>query len=125
MERIKGEKRKSAKNDSISCDLGLRYPSLQSIAVKPGQFLPDPDYVVPPSLSDNVVQDDGCAPGQDYVAYAFSTANPVLQWLPTKLAEWIGSNLCYELGIPPKRGSLWTASKLNAVITGNIVGGPV
>ena len=31
MERIEGEKRKSAKNDSISCDLGLRYPLLQSI----------------------------------------------------------------------------------------------
>jgi hypothetical protein len=31
MERIEGEKRKSAKNDSISFDLGLRYPLLQSI----------------------------------------------------------------------------------------------
>ena len=31
MERIEGEKRMSAKNDSISCDLGLRYPLLQSI----------------------------------------------------------------------------------------------
>ena len=29
--QIEGEKRKSAKNDSISCDLGLRYPLLQSI----------------------------------------------------------------------------------------------
>ena len=31
MERVEGEKRKSANNDSISCDLGLRYPLLQSI----------------------------------------------------------------------------------------------
>lgn len=31
MQRIEGEKRMSAKNDSISCDLGLRYPLLQSI----------------------------------------------------------------------------------------------
>ncbi len=31
MERIEGEKRNSAKNDSISCDLGLRYPLLRSI----------------------------------------------------------------------------------------------
>jgi hypothetical protein len=51
-------------------------------------------------------------------------AHPVLRWLPTKLAEWVGSNLCVELGIPPKRGSLWTAAELNAIITGNIVGGP-
>ena len=31
MERIEGEKRKSVKDDSISCDLCLRYPLLQSI----------------------------------------------------------------------------------------------
>ena len=28
-----------------------------------------------------------------------------------------------ELGIPQKQGSLWTASELNAIITGNLVGG--
>ena len=75
-------------------------------------------------MRDNVVQDDAVAPGPEYITYAYSTAHPVLRWLPTKLAEWIGSNLCNELGIPPKRGSLWTASELNAIITGNIVGGP-
>jgi hypothetical protein len=31
MERIEGGKRKSAKINPISCDLGLRYPLLQSI----------------------------------------------------------------------------------------------
>jgi hypothetical protein len=66
---------------------------------------------------DNLVQDNASAPGQDYVAYAYCTAHPVLQWLPTKLAEWIGSNLCDDLGIHPKQGSLWTASKLNEIIT--------
>jgi len=92
--------------------------------LKPARFLPDPEYVIPPSLSDNVVQNNDRNPGQDYVAYAYSTAHPVLRWLPTKLAEWVGSNLSVELGIPPKRGSLWTASELNAIITGNIVGRP-
>ncbi len=46
---------------------------------------------------------------------------------PTKLVEWVGSNLSVELGylgIPPKQGSLWTASELNTIITGIIVGGP-
>ena len=31
MEQVESERKKSAKNDSISCDLGLRYPLLQSI----------------------------------------------------------------------------------------------
>jgi hypothetical protein len=31
MEQIENERKKSARNDSISCDLGLRYPMLQSI----------------------------------------------------------------------------------------------
>ena len=91
--------------------------------LKPARFLPDPEYVVPPSLQDNVVQDDAPVPGHDYITYAYRTAHPVLRWLPTKLAEWIGSNLGDELGIPQKQGSLWTASELNAIITGNLVGG--
>ncbi len=78
---------------------------------------------MPPSLRDNVVQDDARDPGHYYITYAYRTAHPVLRWLPTKLAEWIGSNLGNELGIPKKQGSLWTASELNAIITGNIVGG--
>ena len=31
MEQVESERKKSANNDSISCDLGLRYPLLQSI----------------------------------------------------------------------------------------------
>ena len=91
--------------------------------LKPARFLPDPEYVVPQSLQDNVVQDDAPVPGHDYITYAYRTAHPVLRWLPTKLAEWIGSNLGDELGIPQKQGSLWTASELNAIITGNLIGG--
>ena len=90
--------------------------------MKPARFIPDPEYVIPPSLSENVVQIDDREPGQEYIAYAYSTAHPVLRWLPTKLEEWVESNLCYELEIPPKQDSLWTASELNATITGNIVG---
>ena len=82
--------------------------------------MPDPDYVIPPDLRDNVVQEDCFAPGQDYITYPYRTAHPVLRWLPTKLAEWIGSNLGDELKIPAKRGDLWTAAELNAIITGNL-----
>ena len=31
MKRVEADKKQSARNDSISCDLGLRYPLLQSI----------------------------------------------------------------------------------------------
>ncbi len=51
------------------------------------------------------------------------TAHHVLQWLTTKLAEWIDSNLGDELNIPAKQGDLWTAAELNAIITVNLVGG--
>ena len=64
------------------------------------------------------------APGQEYLTYEYQTAHPVLRWLPTKLAEWIGANLCDELDIPAKQGALWTAADLNAIITCNPVGSP-
>ena len=92
--------------------------------LKPSRFAVEPGYAIPPSMSANVVQDDRMAPGQEYLTYAYRTTHPVLRWLPTKLAEWIGANLCDELDIPAKRGALWTADELNAIITGNLVGGP-
>ena len=84
--------------------------------------MPDPDYVIPPAMTDQVIQEECVAPAQDYVTYPYRTAHPVLRWLPTKLAEWIGSNLAEELKIPEKQGDLWTAAELNAIITGNLVG---
>ncbi len=50
------------------------------------------------------------------------TAHPVLRWLPTKLAEWIGGNLQDELGFPDKAdertrpGSGWTPAELNRIL---------
>ena len=86
--------------------------------------MPDPDYVIPPAMTEHVVQEDSLAPAQEYVTYPYRTAHPVLRWLPTKLAEWIRSNLGEELKIPEKQGDLWTAAELNSIITGNLVGGP-
>ena len=81
-------------------------------------------YAIPPTMSANVIQDDRMDPGEEYLTYAYRTSHPVLRWLPTKLAEWIGANLCEELNIPDKQGPLWTAAELNAIITSNLVGGP-
>ena len=62
-------------------------------------------------------------PMSDHMPDFLQTCPTGLIWLPTKLAEWIGLNLGDELGIPQKQGSLWTASELNAIITGNLIGG--
>jgi hypothetical protein len=75
-------------------------------------------------MSTYIVQDDILDPGDEYLTYAYRTSLPVLRWLPTKLAEWIGANLCEELNITDKQGPLWIAVELNAIITGNLVGGP-
>jgi hypothetical protein len=35
-----------------------------------------------------------------WLEYTYRTAHPVVRWLPTKLAEWIGENLQDDLGFP-------------------------
>ena len=76
--------------------------------------MPDPDCIIPLAMTDHVVQDNSLAPAKEYVTYPYRTAHPVLRWLPTKLAEWIGSNLGEELKIPEKQGDLWRAAELNS-----------
>ncbi len=57
------------------------------------------------------------------------TAHPVLRWLPTKLAEWIGENLQDELGFPDKAdkraepGTGWTPAELNHILQSHVVDG--
>ena len=70
--------------------IGCRNRGKQDIDIhllKPARFMPDPDYAVPPAMTDQVIQEECVAPAQDYVTYPYSTAHPVLRWLPTKLAE--------------------------------------
>jgi hypothetical protein len=55
--------------------------------------------------------------------------HPVLRWLPTKLAEWIGENLQDALGVPDegdKRaqpGSGWTPAELHRILQDHVVNG--
>ena len=62
-------------------------------------------------------------PPQVYLGYAYRKHHPVLQWLPTKLAEWIGENLKDDLGFPgkadPKKG--WTPAELNSLLENHVV----
>jgi hypothetical protein len=64
-----------------------------------------------------------------WLEYIYRTAHPVLCWLPTKLAEWIGENLQDVLGFPDKAdqraepGSGWTPAELNHILHEHVVDG--
>jgi hypothetical protein len=89
--------------------------------LKPARFRPDPDWAVPPADRDVIVHDEALDPEPEWIAYEFRKAHPVLRWLPTKLAEWIGANLSEALLIPDKKEDKWTAAELNDIILHNIV----
>jgi hypothetical protein len=43
--------------------------------------------------------------GGEWISYQYRTAHPILRWLPTKLAEWIGDIYGPKLGIAPKKNA--------------------
>jgi hypothetical protein len=65
----------------------------------------------------------------DWLEYIYRSSHPVLRWLPTKLAEWIGKNLQEPLSFPDKGdvragpGSGWTATELNHILHAHVVDG--
>ena len=42
-------------------------------------------------------------PSQVWLEYSYRKHHPALQWLPTKLAEWIANNMQDELGFPDRK----------------------
>jgi hypothetical protein len=71
----------------VSLDINLLKPTQIKIAEEPAPSLSLPyGPLAPPKWLD----------------YVYMTAHPVLRWLPTKLAEWIGENLQDEWGFPDK-----------------------
>ena len=91
--------------------------------LKPAKFRPDPEWALPPADIDGVVHDGELDPVPEWMTYEYRTAHPVLRWLPTKLAEWIGANHSDDLQIPDKAEDKWTATELNNIILNNIVRG--
>ena len=91
--------------------------------LKPAKFRPDPDWALPPADLDSVVHDEELDPVSEWMTYEYRTAHPVLRWLPTKLAEWIGANHSDDLRIPDKAEDKWSATELNNIILNNIVRG--
>jgi len=74
-----------------------------------------------PEQTDVVCADDGQLAGQLWLEYPFRNYHPIIRWLPTKLAAWIGENFGQELQIPPKRDVEWTAGELNTILENNLV----
>ena len=74
-----------------------------------------------PEQPDVVCADDGQLAVQQWLEYPFRKFHPIIRWLPTKLAAWIGENYGQELQIPPKRDVEWTAGELNAILENNLV----
>ena len=62
------------------------------------------------------------APDSVWLKYAYRKHHPVLQYLPTKLAEWIGENMQDELGFPDKQDpDKWRVSELNNILQKHVV----
>jgi hypothetical protein len=78
-------------------------PGRQDIDIhllKPARFRPNSEWALPPNVSRSVLHDEVLDPEPAWMSYEFSTARPVLLWLPTKPVKWIGANLSDELRIP-------------------------
>ena len=75
---------------------------------------------VPPGQPDVVCADDMQQGRAAYLEYPFRKSHPIIRWLPSKLAAWIGENFGQELRIPPKRDLEWTAGELNAILENNL-----
>ena len=65
-----------------------------------------------PGQPDVVCADDGQPAGPAWLEYLFRKSHPIIRWLPSKLAAWIGENFGQELRIPHKRDLEWTAGEL-------------
>ena len=98
---------------SVKLDLDLLKPWRVSAAAAPRD-----DDASPPVRHRSQEQ-----PSQVWLQYAYRKHHPALQWLPTKLAEWIANNMQDELGFPdkadPRRG--WTPAELNSILQNHVV----
>jgi hypothetical protein len=80
---------------------------------------------LPPLLA----MSDTLASPPQWLEYIYRTAHPVLRWLPTKMAEWMGENMQDQprLGFPDKAdqraepGTGWTPAELNNILTAHVV----
>jgi len=60
---------------------------------------------------------------QVWLEYAYHKHQAVLQWLPTKLAEWVANNMQDKLGFPDKANPRmgWTPAEPNSILQNHMV----
>ena len=56
-----------------------------------------------------------------WVRYPWRVEHPLLQYLPSKLADYLGENLAEPLNIPDKAGVAWTVEEQNQIILNCVV----
>ncbi len=71
------------------------------------------------------LQDDMCiaydADLESRIECKYRTSHPIICWLPSTLAAWIGDNYGQDLDIAPICGQRWIAGELNAILSHNLV----
>ncbi len=109
--------------DQASNKNSVVFVQLDINLLKPSRF----EFVQEPATPLTLCE--GQVPYPNRLEYVYQTAHPMLCWLPTKLAEWIGENLQEELGFPDKAdkraepGTGWTAAELNSILHNYVVKG--
>ena len=57
-----------------------------------------------------------------WLEYLYRKHHPVLQYLPTRVDEWIGENMQDDLGFPDKKDpNKWSVSELNNILQTHVV----
>lgn len=101
-------------------DRGHGLQDLDIHLLKPARFHTDPNSIMP--LAQDLVEEEAVDPLPEWIQYKYRIAHPILRFLPSKLAEFIGENYSDILGIPPKRDrSKWNVQELNAILMNNLV----
>jgi len=68
-------------------------------------------------LPADIIHNEDAQPNSHWVEYSYRKAHPILLWLPSKLAEYIGDNYAQELGIPTKADPRkWSVPELNYIL---------
>ena len=76
------------------------------------------------SVPDVLLHNEDLNPSDEWVSYPYRIAHPILRWLPSKLAEWIGDNFSQSLNIAPKANAdKWDVGELNDILENNLVAG--
>ena len=83
-------------NRNLSCSVKLDLDLLKPWRVSAAAPVRD-EHASPPVKHMSQQQ-----PSQVWLVYAYRKHHPALQWLPTKLAEWIANNMQDNLGFSDK-----------------------